>query len=538
MENAKIDSGHSRLTRSAGVVSIAVMGSRVLGLVREIVLAHFFEAKTSLDAYDAAFRIPNFLRDLFGEGVLSKAFVTTFTGVETRSGENAAWRLANLVFNALTIILTIITLIAIILAPLIVSFIFMGKGFDTVLPPESSFGFADKRELTVYLARIMFPFLLLVSLAAISMGLLNSKGRFGVPASASSFFNLGSVIVGVWGYYTAPKLGQHPTVGMAVGVLVGGALQFVMQMPSMWRVGFRYRPILSFTDPDLKQVMKLVAPAILGTAALQVNLLTNSFFASQGEGWMAWNIRAFRIMHFPIGVLGVAISTASLPVLSRFAAQDSMDEYRRTFSYALKLVFILALPASAGLMVLSRPIISLLYEHGKFGADDTVRAAGALFCYAFGLCGYSGVKIATDGFYALKNIRTPVVVSLFTIAFNILLNYVFIFQLGFDHRSLAISTACSITTNFLLVLGLLWRRVRNFGGRDLASVFAKSVIGAAGMGAVVVLAHRWLLSFVGSKLSLMAAIIVAMPVFYGLSRVLRLREIDQVIGAIVEKIRR
>lgn len=538
MEETAIDQDHSKLTRSAGVVSIAVMGSRVLGLVREIVLAHLFEAETSLDAYDAAFRIPNFLRDLFGEGVLSKAFVTTFTDVETRSGEKAAWRLANLVFNALTIILVIITIIGIILAPFIVSLIFMGKGFDTVLPPESSFGFADKRDLTVYLARIMFPFLLLVSLAAIAMGLLNSKGRFGVPASASSFFNLGSVIVGVWGYYTAPKLGQHPTVGMAVGVLFGGALQFIVQTPSMWRVGFRYKPVLSFTDPDLKQVMKLVAPAILGTAALQVNLLFNSFFASQGEGWLAWNIRAFRIMHFPIGVLGVAISTASLPVLSRFAAQNSMDEYRRTFSYALKLVFILALPASAGLIVLSRPIISLLYEHGKFGADDTVRTAGALFCYAFGLCGYSGVKIATDGFYALKNIRIPVIVSLFTIALNILLNYILIFQLGFDHRSLAVSTACSITVNFLLVLSLLWRRVRNFGGRDLASVFVKSLIAAGGMGAVAALTYRWLLSFAGTKLSLLAAIIVAMPVFYGLCYMLRLREIDQVIGAMAEKIRR
>jgi putative peptidoglycan lipid II flippase len=535
---ATINPDHSKLTRSAGIVSIAVMGSRVLGLVRESVLAHLLEAKTSLDSFYAAFTIPNFLRDLFGEGILSKAFVATFTDVEARSGEEAAWRLANLVFNALTIILTIITLIGILLAPFIVSFIFMGKGFDTALSPESSFGFVGKRELTVHLTRIMFPFLLLVSLAAIAMGLLNSKGKFGVPASASSFFNLGSVMVGVWGYYTAPKLGQHPAVGMAVGVLVGGALQLVVQMPSMWRVGFRYRPVLSFTDPDLKQVMKLVAPAILGTAALQVNMLFNSFFASQGDGWLTAIKQAFRIMHFPIGVVGVAISIATLPVLSRAAAQNSMDEYRRTFSYALKLVFILALPASAGLIVLNKPIVSLIFEHGKFGADDTVRTAGALFCYAFGLCGYSGVKIATDGFYALKDIRTPVIVSLFTIALNILLNYIFIFQLRFDHRSLAISTACSITVNFLLVLSLLWRRVRNFGGRDLASVFVKSVIAAAGMGAVAAIIFGQLLSLVGSKLSLFVAIIAAIPVFYGLCRMLRLRELDQVIEAMVEKFKR
>jgi len=538
MEESSVEHRHSKLTRSAGVVSIAVMCSRVLGLVREMVLAHLFEARTSLDAYNAAFRIPNFLRDMFGEGVLSKAFVTTFTDVETRSGEKAAWRLANLVFNALVIVLIIITLVGIILAPSIIGFIFRGEGFNVTFSPESNYGFADKRSLTVYLARIMFPFLLLVSLAAIAMGLLNSKGKFAVPASASSFFNLGSVVVGVWGYYTAPKLGLHPATGMAVGVLVGGALQFIVQLPSMWRVGFRYRPILSFTDPDFRQVMKLVAPATLGTAALQVNLLLNSFFASHGEGWLTWNQFAFRIMHFPIGVLGVAISTASLPVLSRLVAQGAMDEYRKTLSYSLKLMFILAIPASVGLIVLNKPIVSLIYEHGKFGADDTMRVAGALFCYAFGLCGYSGVKIATDGFYALKDIRTPVIVSLFTIAFNALLNYVFIFQLGFDHRSLAVSTACSITTNFLLVFGLLWRRVGNFDGRGLASVFVKSAIAAVGMGAATALIHSQLSLLIGSKFALLVAIIVAMPVLYALGRVLRLRELDQVIGSIVEKIRR
>ena len=538
MSKNNIDSTHSKLTRSAGVVSIAVMGSRVLGLVREVVLANLFEAKTSLDSFYAAFTIPNFMRDLFGEGILSKAFVTTFTDVEARSGEKAAWRLANLVFNALTIILIIITLIGIILAPFIVSLIFMGRGFDTALPSESSFGFADKRELTVYLTRIMFPFLLLVSLAAIAMGLLNSKGRFGIPASASSFFNLGSIIVGVSGYYVAPKLGQHPLTGMAIGVLVGGVLQFFVQIPSMWRVGFRYKPILSFTDPDLKQVMKLMAPAILGNAALQVNLLFNRFFASQGEGWLTWNSQAFRLMHFPIGVLGVAISTATLPVLSRAAAQGSMDEYRRTFSYALKLMFILALPAAAGLIALNKPIVSLIFERGEFGTDDTIRVAGSLFCYAFGLFGYSGRQIATDGFIALKNMRTPVIVSLFAIGLNIILNSLLIFQLGFDQRSLAVSTACSITMNFLLVLFLLRRRVGNFDGRSLALVFVKSAVAAAIMGGAVALIYWQLLHPLGSNFSLLISILIAMPVFYVICRIFRLRELDQIIGAMLEKIRK
>ena len=523
----RLDSTQSRMTRSAGVVSAGVMCSRVLGLVRETVLAGLFEARTSLDAFKAAFTIPNFLRDLFGEGILSKAFVATFKDVEARSGEDAAWRLTNLVFNALAIILIIITLLGIIMSPFIVNLIFIGKGFD-----------ADKRELTVYLTRIMFPFLLLVCMAAIAMGSLNSKGRFGVPAFASAFFNIGSVAVGVWGYYMGPKLGQHPVVGMAVGVLVGGTLQFIVQIPSMWRAGFRYRPVLSFTDPDLKQVMKLMAPAILGNAALQVNLLLNRVFASQGAGWLTWNTQAFRVMHFPIGIIGVAISTASLPLLSQFASQDSMDEYKKTFTYALKLMFILALPAAAGLIALNKPIISLIYERGKFGADDTIQVAGALFCYAFGLCGYSGRQIATDGFIALKDMRTPVIVSLFTIALNILLNCILIFGLGFDHRSLAISTACSITMNFVLVLGFLWHRVSGFDGYSLGSVFVKSVMAAACMGVVVSLIHNQLSGFMGSKLSLLAVIALAMPVLYILYRVFRVREFHQLVEAMLGKLRR
>ncbi len=540
MKKTTIDSDHSKMTRSAGIVSIAVAISRVLGLIRVAVLAHLFPVKTHLDPFYAAYNLPNLLRDLFAEGVLSKAFVATFTDVETRSGEKAAWRLANLVFTALTIILIGITIISIVLAPFVVSFILRGKGFDTELPAESSFGFADKRGLTVYLTQIMFPYLLLISLAAMSMGLLNSKGKFAIPASASSFSNIGFLIVGISGYYVAPRLGQHPLVGMAAGVLVGGALQFVVQIPSMYRAGFRYRPILSFTDPDFKQVMKLVAPAILSTIAMQVNILVNRFyFASQGDGWLGWNYQAFRLMHFPIGVFGVAISTAVLPLLSwRTASQNSMDEYRRTFSYALKLVFIFLLPASAGLIVLNKPIVSLILEHGAFTPYDTTRVAGSLFCYAFCLCGYSGVMIVRDGFYALKDIRTPVAVRLFTIVLNILLNYVFIFRLGIDQRSLAISTACSITVNFLVVLALLWRRVGNFDGRGLASVFAKSLIAAVGVGIATALTHRQLTSLAGSGVSLLIAIIVAVLVFYMLCRLLRLRELDQVTGAVIEKFKR
>ena len=538
MKESDSQSKNSSLIRSAGTISIAVMFSRILGVVRDSVLAYLLPAKTGLDAFYAAFRIPNLLRDMFGENVLSNAFVTTFVDAETKSGKESAWRLANLVFNTIAVILVVVTFLGIVIAPYLVSLIFMGKGFDTPLPPESSFGFADKRELTVYLTRIMFPFLILVSLAAIAMGLLNSKRRFAVPALAPAFFNVGSVTVGIIGYYLAPKLGQHPSVGMAVGVLFGGVLQFLAQVPTMYKVGFRYKPIISFSDPYLKQTFRLIGPAAISAAVIPINVMINSFYAGQGEGWITWLTLSFRIMYFPIGALGVAISTAALPTLSKAISQNNYDEYRSTLIHALKLIFILALPASAGLIALNRPIVALLFERGEFTKADTIQTGGALLCYAFGLCGYSGVKIATNGFYAIKNTRTPAIISISMMAVNVLLNYILIFRFGLGHRSLAISTAITITLNFILTLGLLWRRVRNFGWRGISWVFIRSAFASACMGVIAFIIYKYLFGTIGNIFSVAVAIIVSILSLYLLYRILKVNEFNEIINTVLAKIRR
>ena len=532
-----------RITRSAGIVSIAVMASRLLGLVREKVIAYYFAAGVGGDAFYAAFRIPNLMRDLFGEGALSKAFVTTFTATELEDGEEAAWRLASRVFNASFLLLTLITIVGIFAAPAIVDLIFMGKGFQEVpLDPSDHFGFDSKRDLTVYLTRIMFPYLILVSLAAVTMGLLNSKGKFGLPASASSFFNVGSLVVGVYGYYVAPDLGLHRTTGMAVGVLVGGGLQFLIQVPSMRRVGFRYQLLLSFRDERVRQVMRLIGPAILGVAALQVNVLVNSIFASEGEGWLTWINRAFRLMHLPIGVFGVAISTVALPNLARLVAAGNMEEYRRSFSYALRLMFLLTVPASVGLMVLAEPICRLIFEGGQANPLDTQQTAGALFYYAFGLCGFSAVKIATDGFYTFNDTRTPAIVSLCTVGLNILLNYLFIYRLGFDHRSLALSTACTITLNFLALLLLLRGRAGGLGLSGIWLLLIKLALASAIMGCVCWWSYTQIEGWLGA-VSLTARLIgVFVPIALGLAvlvggaKLMRIRELDQLLNAIARRL--
>ena len=532
-----------RITRSAGIVSIAVMASRLLGLVREKVIAYYFAAGVGGDAFYAAFRIPNLMRDLFGEGALSKAFVTTFTATELEDGEEAAWRLASRVFNASFLLLTLITIVGIFAAPAIVDLIFAGKGFqDVPLDPSEHFGFDSKRDLTVYLTQIMFPYLILVSLAAVTMGLLNSKGKFGLPASASSFFNVGSLIVGVWGYDVAPSFELHRTTGMAVGVLVGGALQFLIQVPSMRRVGFRYQPLLSFRDERVRQVMKLIGPAILGVAALQVNVLVNSIFASEGVGWLTWINRAFRLMHLPIGVFGVAISTVALPNLAKLVAAGNMAEYRRSFSHALRLMFLLTVPASIGLMVLAEPICRLIFEGGQANPLDTQQTAGALFYYAFGLCSFSAVKIATDGFYTFNDTRTPAMVSLCTVGLNILLNYLFIYRFGFDHRSLALSTSCTITLNFLALLFLLRGKAGGLGLSGIWSLLVKLAFASAVMGGVCWWGYTQIEGWLGVE-SLIARLIgvfvpigLGVAVLVGGAKLMRIRELDQLLGAIARRL--
>ena len=532
-----------QVTRSAGIVSIAVMASRLLGLVREKVIAYYFAAGVGGDAFYAAFRIPNLMRDLFGEGALSKAFVTTFTATELEDGEEAAWRLASRVFNATFLLLTLITVVGIFAAPAIVDLIFTGKGFQEVpLDPSEHFGFDSKRDLTVYLTQLMFPYLILVSLAAVTMGLLNSKGKFGLPASASSFFNVGSLIVGVWGYYVAPSFDLHRTTGMAVGVLVGGALQFLIQVPSMWRIGFHYQPLLSFSDERVRQVMRLIGPAILGVAALQINVLVNAIFASEGQGWLTWINRAFRLMHLPIGVFGVAISTVALPNLARLVTEGDMEAYRRAFSYALRLMFLLTVPASVGLMVLAEPICRLIFEGGQANPLDTQQTAVALFYYGFGLCGFSAVKIATDGFYTFSDTRTPAVVSLCTVGLNITLNYLFIYRLGFDHRSLALSTSCTITLNFLVLLFLLRGKAGGLGLSGIWLLLVKLAIASAVMGVVCWWGYTQIEGWLGVERVIARLVGVFIPIGLGVAvlvvgaKLMRIRELDQLLGAVARRL--
>ncbi len=544
MENESKSTLNQNVTRAAGIVSLAVMGSRILGLAREVAIAFYFPARTGADAFNLAFRIPNFLRDLFGEGILSKAFITTFLATEGEDGEEAAWHLANRVFNLTGLVLIGITVLGIAFSPILITKVLARDGFEEALDATAHFGFSSKIELTVYLTQLMFPYLLFVSLAAIAMGLLNSKGKFGIPACASSLFNVSSLALGVGGYYVCQRVGMHPVTGMAVGVVVGGLAQFLIQVPSMYQVGFRYRPRLSLRDARVRQVVSLIGPAVLGVAAVQVNQFTNTLFITSGSGWLTWLGRAYRVMHLPIGIFGVAISTVALPQLARFATAGETDKFRSALSGALRLMLTLTIPASVGLMVLSQPICRLLYERGQTSGVDTLATGGALFVYAFGLCGFSALKIVTDGFYAYKDIRAPVIVSVCAVTLNIALNYLFIYRGIFpDHRAVVLSTVVTVTLNFSVLLVLLHRKVGRLGLSSLIPLTLKTVIASVAMGlscwvANGIIEGDWLGTegFVTRVSGVFIPIGIGVIVLAGMYKALRVKEFDEIVEMFKRKL--
>ncbi len=479
-----------RLARSSAIVGAAVLASRVLGLVREQIFAGLFGAGRELDAFVTAFRIPNLFRDLFAEGALSAAFVTTFSKTLEREGEARAWRLANLVVHALLVFVGAIVLLGILFAPTVV---------DWIAP-----GFADtpgKAELTVALTRLLFPFLLLVALAAVAMGMLNAKNRFGVPASASSFFNLGSIVVGLltawwlspdymadlWhsGVASTPsaEAAARAITGMAIGTLTGGALQLLVQVPSLWKIGYRYRFGLSLRDPGLRRVLALMAPATIGAAAVQVNVLVNTNFASDlGDGAVSWLNVAFRFTQLPIGLFGVAVGVVALPAVSRRVAHEDMEGFVRTVAGALRLVFALTIPSAVGLAILAPEVIGVIYQHGRFDAADTQMAASALMAYSLGLAGYANIKVLVPAFYALDDARTPALVSCLSIVVNLALNWFAIRRLGMGHTALALVTSCVALLNFAFLFVLLWRRVGPIVG--VAPAFLRVCLASLGVAAV------------------------------------------------------
>ena len=457
--------------KATGTIAVAVMCSRLLGLIREVLFNALF-GTSSMGIFLIAFRAPNLLRDLFAEGALSLSFITVFSQKIVTEGDDCAWRLATKMLTLATVLMSVLSLLGIIFA----------KPLIGILAPGFSY---EDTQITIFLTQLMYPFILLVSLAAIVMGMLNSKNIFGIPALASSFFNIGSILGGVLcGWIIDPNFGEKALSGLAIGTLIGGFLQLCIQIPSLYHVGFRFKPDFHWRDSGVRKILILTVPAVIAASAVQINVLINSGFASfVGKEAITWLNSAFRLMQFPIGIFGVAVATITLPVLSRIAATNDRLQFGLTLAKALRLAVFLTLPAAVGLWFLAQPIISLIYEHGKFHVQDSIQTAIALQFYAIGLVAYSCIKVLSPGFYAIDKKWVPMFVSFATIGLNLLLNYLLIFKLKLGHSGLAFSTTVSAVTNFL-ALYVLMARWHNLQKMYFLSTILRCSIASGTLGAV------------------------------------------------------
>ena len=508
----------ARLAKTAGTVSFATLISRVLGLVREMVLAKYFPV-FSTDAFFAAFRIPNLLRDLFAEGVLSAAFIPTLTDYSENRGKKEAWLLANNVLNVLTIALSILTLVMLFGAKYLVYFLVSGYA---EIP--------GKLELTIHLTQILSPFLLTIALAAAVMGILNTQNRFFIPALSPAWFNLLSILSGIFLAPFMPRFGQQPITAMAIGSLLGGAAQLFFQIPTLYGAGYRYQSVLDWKHPGLRRIMGLMLPAAFGLAATQINILIDNQLASYlGNGPVSWLNYAFRLMQLPIGLFGVAIATVSFATVSKKVAAGDTEGVRSNLAEAIKLAAFLNIPSMFGLIFLRYPIVQVLYERGRFVHEYTINTGDALLFYSLGLYAYSLVKIVTPIFYALGDTKTPVKFAALVIAIKIAVNLAAIRYLGFIGLALGTAIASILNTTFLLIA--LRSKIGSLSGHGLASYLLRITFISLIMGWVAQKFHPWISRYTGlaglipRSEALLITIIASLLLFLALSFVFRIEHV-------------
>ncbi len=517
----------AHIARSAGVVSAMTLVSRLLGLVREQVFAALLGAGYHSDAFRIAFRIPNLLRDLFAEGALSAAFMPTSARARKEGGPEAGFKLANRVLTFLAVALGLLVGFGILLAWPLVSGI--APGFDDA---------PGKAELTVRLTRVMMPFLPLVSFAAVAMGMLNAQGRFGIPALSPAMFNVVAIVWAgaLWGMGLSV---EQVVVGWAWGTLAGGLAQLLVQWPSLRQVGFRFRPDWAPADPGLRHMGRLMAPATVGLAAVQVNIFVSSIFASQEPGAVSWLDYAFRLLYLPIGLFGVALGTIATAGLAQRAAEGDMEGLRRMLRRSLSMLAYLTLPATVGLMALGVPVVRLIYERGQFTAADTQATASALFLYSFGLVGYTGVKVLAPAFYSLGTPRVPLAASALAVATNLTVILLAHAALGF--RAIAIGTALGSLLNAALLVAVFQKRVGGLFGHGLFRPIARMLLAAVVMGVAARGLAGWLEGRFGAEglgaqlWTGLVPVAAGTLVYLGITRALKVGEADVLVSLVTRR---
>lgn len=430
------------LLRSGYTVSGMTIISRVVGLVREIVCANIFGASASFDAFLVAFRIPNFMRRLFAEGAFSQAFVPVLSEYRQNRSESDARLFIDRMAGTLALVLFIVTVIAVIVAPILV--MVFAPGF---LHDPTRFSLASG------MLRITFPYLLFISLTAFGGAILNSYDIFSVPAFTPVLLNITLIFAAV---VMAPHF-HHPITALAWGVFLGGIIQLCFQLPFLWRIHRLPRPKVCWRDEGVRRVIKLMVPAILGVSVVQIGILLDTLFASfLREGSITWLYFSDRLTNFPLGVFGIAIATVVLPHLSRKHANKSPEEFSAALDWALRWILLVGIPAGIGLFFLSGPILSTLLEHGKFTAFDVIMTRKSVMAFAVGIPAFMLIKVLATGFYSMQNIKTPVKIAIIAVSSNVILNIILIYPLA--HAGLALSTSLAACLNSSLLFYNLRRR--------------------------------------------------------------------------------
>ncbi|HEV2616883.1 MAG TPA: murein biosynthesis integral membrane protein MurJ [Candidatus Acidoferrales bacterium] len=519
-----------QILKSASVITLITLVSRICGYIRDQRITLLLGTSVAADSFILAFRIPNLFRRLVGEGSLSASFIPVFARYLKSSDERTIWRFANRIFWTVALVAGIISILGVVFSKWIV------RAFTMFGPGQAHWAFA------VYLNRLIFPYLFFVALAAVAMAILNSFHEFAVPAATPILFNLSVILFSVGAVYKpimkwAPVSYRNPAVALAAGILLGGVLQFLVQVPSLVRRGMRFDFGISFRDPGVRQVGKLLVPGFVGMGIYQINFFVDTIFATASRmpsGSVTSLYVAERVMELVLGSYAIAISTVILPMMSRQAASYQLDEMKKTFTFSLRLVSFITIPAAVGLVLLRTPIIQVLFEHGKFVAASTALAARALLYYALGLPAFAAVKMVVPLFYSTQDTRTPVVVAGYALAINLILNLAFLllFFRVFYNGSPALATSSAAYFNFFALLWIFRKRFGQLGFSSVLLSLAKTAAAAVvmGLGCAAFLRYANFASYTRllPRIGMLAAIILGATCLYlALAWLLRCEELAE-----------
>lgn len=516
---------HKRqILKSASIISVITVASRILGYVRDQRLTLLLGTTGIADSFVLAYRIPNVLRRLVGEGSMTAAFIPVFTDYMRNRSREETWNLANRLFWTICVILSLLTVLGVIFSPLVVRLF-------------SMFGKNEVQLEAVYLNRLMFPYILFIGMAALAMAILNCFHIFGMPAATPILLNISFIVFSVavvWRHFSSPA------AALAVGVLVGGIFQFFLQVPQLVRRGMNFKFAVSFTDPGVRRVARLMVPGFVGIGIAQINLLVDTIFANakvMPEGSLVSLYVADRVTELVLGGYAIAVATAILPMMSHQASAGDYEGMKKTFLFSLRIVSFITIPAAVGLVILREPIVQVLFQHGRFVAESTRLTARALLYYSIGLPAFAAVKLIVPAFYSTQDTRTPVRVAVVTMVANIALNLLFLFYFfaKFKNGGPALASALAAYLNVLVLFAIFRLRFGRLGTGEIAASLAKIGVCASAMGIVCWGSLQYsrfdnIQHFLPRLVVFTALIVGATLTYLGIAWALRCEEISEVYG--------